>query len=252
MPQDIRLNGAVVKLVIVWLGIVVMGAFWLSVRENRQPVSLTVMPSMPRQGEPVVASYSLNNPSQSELVASYQFCVNGVPLIEGEATIVPLSSKSYKYVFASPVKLGDRISFSVRSSSVLGHYDRTVSIPPFPPQIASSFISFASFSTTVMTSMASMSSYSGNFTTTNTGLNTGLVISVCLILLLVFMELSGAAVERHNASGSSGVPGAGVSGGMLILNRFRYRFATLSWLLLIIFFGIVLTKISMILSNMQP
>jgi hypothetical protein len=233
-----RLSRSVFKLVVVLLGIVLVGTFWLTTREAKQPVSLTVMPEAPRQGEPVLVSYALNNPGATDLVTHYQFYVDGNLLREGLTTIPPLSSKTYQYNFASPVKLGDKINFDVVTSSALGNYDKEASLPPFPPQIASSFISFASFSTTVMSSMVTTAYYNGNFTST-LGLNTGLVISVCLIFLLICLELAGVSLEhRISTSGP-------LSGGLLMLQKFKYRFSTLSGILLIIFIGIVYTKIVM-------
>jgi acyl dehydratase len=236
-----RLNSSVFKLVVALLGIVLVGTFWLTARQMQKPVSLTVMPEAPRLGEPVLASYTLNNPGLGNLVTSYQFYVDGSLLRDGLTTIPPLSSKTYQYSFASPVKLGDKINFDVVASSALGKYEQSASLPPFPPQIASSFISFASFSTTVMSSMATTAYYSGNFTST-LGMNTGLVISVSLIILLICLELAGASLQYlANAS----YP---LSGRMLLLQKFRYRFSTLSWVLLIIFIGIIYTKIVMIIS----
>ncbi len=238
MEEKKHLNGSVFKLVIVLLGIVLVSTFWLTAREARQPVSLTVLPEAPQLGQPVVVSYALNNPGATDLVTHYQFYVNGQLLRDGLTTIPPLSAKTYQYDFASPVNLGDKIGFNLVTSSALGNYDKQVSIPPFPPQIASSFISFASFSTTVMSSMVTTSYYNGNFSSTK-GVNTGLIISACLIFLLICLELAGASIEdRVSSSGP-------LSGGLLLLQRFRYRFSTLSWILLIIFIGIIYTQLVM-------
>jgi hypothetical protein len=233
-----HLNSSVFKLVIVLLGIVLVGTFWMTARDARQPVSLTVLPEAPRLGQPVVVSYDLNNPGATDLVTHFQFYVNGQLLRDGLTTIPPLSAMTYQYDFASPVNLGDKIGFDLVTSSALGNYEKQVSIPPFPPQIASSFISFASFSTTVMSSMVTTSYYNGNFSSTQR-VNTGLIISACLIFLLICMELAGASMEERVSSSGP------LSGGLLLLQKFRYRFSTLSWILLIIFIGIIYTKIVM-------
>jgi hypothetical protein len=82
--------------------------------------------------------------------------------------------------------------------------------------------------------------YQDNFTR-STELNTGLVLSLTLILLLIFLELAGAATEDSSIS-------AAASGGLLFLQRLRLRFNILTWILLIIFISIVYTKIIMILT----
>jgi hypothetical protein len=243
MEEKKRLSGSVFKLVIVLLGIVLVSTFWLTARDGRQPVSLTVMPEAPRLGQPVLVSYALDNPGTTNLVTSYQFYVDGKLLRNGLTTIPPLSSETYQYDFASPVNLGDKVNFDLVTSSALGNYMKQASVPPFPPQIASSFISFAAFSTTAMSSMTSTAYYNGNFAA-NLGVNTGLIVSVCLAFLLICLELAGASLEDRIGSSSP------LSGALLMLQKSRSRFSTLSWILLIIFIGIVYTKIVMLLGIM--
>lgn len=228
------------KLAMIWLGIVLVGAFWLTARSVCQPVSMTIMPEAPRKGQPIIVTFKLNNPYPSTLVTGYRFFANGNLVKEGQTTISPLSSKTYQYLYPSPVEIGERVSFTVKTASNRGNHEKVVSAPSFPPQVCSSFISFASFSTTVMNSMATTAYFKENFTT-NSGLNTGLVISIILILLLIFMELAGAATE--NKSGSPGT-----AKGMMLLQRYRVKFGTLTWILLVIFICIVYTKVVMILS----
>lgn len=227
------------KTVMVWLALILLGIFYLSVRESYTPVSISVMPEAPRLGEPIVVTFKLNNPALENKATNYQFYADGVLLKEGMASINPLSSKTYQYVYNSPVEIGQRVSFALKAASGGDNYEKVVSIPAFPPQVASSFISFASFSTTVMSSMATMAHYQGSFSTGG-GLNVGLVMSICLILLLIFLELSGAAIADAKDQ-------AGISGGMITLQRFKIKFSTLTGVLFIIFMGIVYTKIVMLL-----
>lgn len=229
------------KTIFVWLAIVLLGSFYLSIRDTYDPVNITAMPQVPRCGEPILVTFQLNNPGLETLVTKYQFYADGVLLKEGEASISPLSSKTYQYAYNSPVELGQRVSFAVKTQSGGGSYQKVVSTPPFPPQVASSFISFASFSTTVMSSMATVAFYQSNYSA-NSGFNVGVTMSVCLILLLIFLELAGAAIEER--SGPSGM-----AGGVVTLQRFRIRFSTLTGILFIIFMGIVYTKVIMILST---
>ncbi|MBI3931107.1 MAG: hypothetical protein HY325_03695, partial [Chloroflexi bacterium] len=101
------------------------------------------------------------------------------------------------------------------------------------PQVWSSFVSFASFSTSVMNFMATMTYYQTTFGS-ETGFNVGLIYTVILMALLVFLELSQALLQEKT---------------LTILWGLRLRFNTVSWILFIIFMGIVYTKVMMILAG---
>lgn len=243
MKKPDRRKHLLIRTTLVWVGIILLGAFWLTIRGSLAPVSITVVPESPRPDEPVLVTFKLNNPHPGRpVLTDYQFYVDGKLLKEGQAAVDPLSSKTYQYAFASPVAVGERVTFTVKAASGGEHYERSVSIPPFPPQVCSSFISFASFSATVMSSLATSPYYRENFAA-STGLNAGLVISLCLILLLIALELAGAATGE-DANFSSGPP----AGTLAVLQRFKVKFNTLTWILFIIFIGIVYTKIVIILS----
>lgn len=220
------------KLAILWLAILLLGSFWLTVRGTSELVSLVVVPEVPREGEPIIATFKLNNPSSKLLRTSYQFYANGELLKEGTTTIAPHSGKTYQYAYENPLKLGEQVNFMVKTSSELGDYEAVLSSPPYPPQVWSSFVSFASFSTSVMSSMSSMTYYQATFGT-DTGTNVGLLVSIVLIILLIFLELSSPLVGTKT----------------LALGRLRVRFSTLTWILLIIFMGMVYTEIIMVIST---
>lgn len=221
------------KVVIIWLAILLLGSFWLTVRGSSDPVSLAVIPQVPREGEPVIAVFKLNNQSAAPLVISYQFYANGELLMEGITSIADGSSKTYQYVYKNPVALGERLNFVVRMKSERGDYEKSLSSPPYPPQVWSSFVSFASFSTSVMNFMATMTYYQTTFGS-ETGFNVGLIYTVILMALLVFLELSQALLQEKT---------------LTILGGLRLRFNTVSWILFIIFMGIVYTKVMMILAG---
>ena len=219
------------KLAIVCLAILLMASFWLTVRATSEPVSLAVVPEAPRQGEPILATFKLNNPSSQAVVTSYQFYANGELLKEGATTIAPTSSKSYQYAYANPLRMGDQLNFMVRTQSELGNYERAISSPPSPPQIWSSFVSFASFSTSVMSSMSTMTYYRSAFGS-DMGLNVGIIASIVLITLLIFLELTQPLLRQKTVS---------------ILGKLRLMFSTVTWILFIIFMGIVYTRVVMLL-----
>ncbi len=216
-----------------WLAILLLSSFWLTVRETSDPVILTVTPQVPRLGEPIVATFKLNNPLSHALVVRHQFYANGKFLNEKVTIIASNSSKTYQYAYKNPLQMGEQINFVVRTQSEMGNHEKVISIPQYPPQVWSSFVSFASFSTSVMSSMSSMTYYKSTFIQ-DMGVNIGIIFSLVLITLLIFLELSRPAVEGK---------------GVAILERLRIRFSTVTWILLIIFMAIVYTRVVMTLAG---
>ena len=133
-----------------------MGNFWLTTLASSDPVTMVVVPEVPREGEPIIATFNFNNPSPQTITTEYQFYANGELLQAGTATIPPRSSKQYQYAYQNPLQLGEQVNFVVKTHSGLGSYEKTTSLPSYPPQIWSSFVSFAAFSTSVMSSMTAM------------------------------------------------------------------------------------------------
>jgi len=233
MEQSRQHRGIMFKLAILWLGILLLGSFWLTVGRTSDPVSLVVIPQTPREGEPVIAIFKLNNPSPHPLVTEFQFYANGQLLKEGITTIAPESGKTYKYAYKNPLQLGEQLNFLVRTQSELGNHEKALSSPPYPPQVWSSFVSFASFSTSVMSSISTMSYYQSAFGS-DIGFNIGLLSSVVLITLLIFLESTQPLLQAKTTT---------------ILGRLRLKFTTVTWILFIIFTGIVYTKVVMILAS---
>ncbi len=93
MEQD-KKRSKYLKLVILWLGIFLLGTFWMTVRTASEPISMSVMPQVPREGEPIIATFKLNNPSPNALPVGYQFYANGKLLKKGMTTIAPGSNQT--------------------------------------------------------------------------------------------------------------------------------------------------------------
>ena len=225
-------KGIRIKLTIIWLVILLLASFWLTARVSSDPVSLVVVPQVPRQGEPIIATFKINNEAADATVTRYQFYANGELLKEGYTTIAPGSSKTYKYAYKSSIPLGEQLNFVVRAKSGDRDYEKLVSSPPYPPQLWSSFVSFASFSTSVMSSMSTMTYYQSTFGT-GMGFNVGIIITLVLIGLLIFLELIQSRRREKSA----------------VLGRLKFRFSTVTWMLFIIFAGILYTKIVMIITT---
>ena len=221
------------KLAILWIAIFLLGSFWLTVRAASDPVSMTILPQAPREGQPVVATFKLNNPTAHSEATDYQFYADGELLSAGTAAMAPESTKTYKYAYENPLDTGEQLNFVVRTQSEQGNHEEVLSSPPYPPHVWSSFVSFASFSTSVMSSMSTMTYYQSTFDT-NIGLNVGIILTSVLIVLLIFLELTQPVVMGKTVA----FPG-----------RLRIKFSTVTWILFIIFMGIVWTKVVMILAG---
>ena len=126
--------------------------------------------------------------------------------------------------------MGEQLNFVVRTQSERGNYGRALSSPPYPPQIWSSFVSFASFSTSVMSSMSTMTYYQSTFGS-DIGFNVGIIVSMVLITLLIFLELTQTAIGRKTVA----------------LGSLRIRLSTVTRILFIIFLGMVYTEVVMII-----
>ncbi|MBI2854730.1 MAG: hypothetical protein HYX87_07420 [Chloroflexi bacterium] len=230
MKQN-RNKSTMFRLAIIWLAMLLLGSFWLTIRGTSDPVSMAVTPQAPRGGEPIIAVFRLNNPSSQPLVTKYQFYANGQLLKEGVTTIAPESDKAYRYAYKNPLQMGEQVNFVVRTQSERGDYEKVLSTPPYPPQVWSSFVSFATFSTSVMSSMSTMTYYKSTFGS-EMGLNAGIILTVVLIILLLFLTLTQPEVEGKEVAR---------------LGRLRIRFSTVTSILFIVFMGIVYTRVLMIL-----
>lgn len=172
----------------------------------------------------------------------YILYANGKALMSGRTELSPGAGRQFQYVYSNPLQLGEQVTFSARTQSGDEVNQNSVSIPSTPPQIWSSFVSFAAFSTSVMStsaissmSMSSMAYYDKSFGT-NRALNAGLIISIVLIILLIYMELSEPLLAEKE---------------MRIIGNLGIRASRLSRILFIIFVGMVFTQIAVIIGGVR-
>jgi len=231
MNKDLR--SLYFRLTLVFLSMLLVGSFWLTIRVSSDPVSMVITPKVPREGEPIIVTFKLNNPSPEASVIRYGFYANGELLKEGTTSIAPSSYETQQYAYKNPLQMGEQLNFVIRTESKLGNHEKVISSPPYPPQIWSSFVSFASFSTSIMSSMSSMTYYQIAFSS-DTGFNVGIIVTIVLCALLIFLELTKPVIEGKTIT---------------VIERFSIRSSTVTWILFIIFIGIVYTNIVIILST---
>ena len=229
-------NGLLYKTLMIWFTILVLVSFAASFQAKYDTVGIQVAPEVLRQGEPVIVTFYINNPSDNTVETDYRLFANGYELMSGKTELSPGAGKQFQYEYYNPLELGEQVTFSAITQSGDEINQNSVSIPSVPPQVWSSFVAFASFSTSGMSSSSTISSleYYDNSFEANNALNTGLILSIVLIILLIYMELSEPLIGNKE---------------MRIIGKLRVRASRVSSVLFIIFVCMVFTQIILIIGR---
>ncbi len=241
--KETKQNGLLYKTLILWFTILILASFAASIQSRHDAVGIQVAPDVLRERQPVVVTFFINNPSDKAAGTDYTLYANGDAVMSGRTELLPGAGRQFQYVYSNPLKLGEQVTFSAKTQSGDEVNQKSVSIPSVPPQIWSSFVSFASFSTSVMSSSSAISSmsmnsiaYYDNSFGVNKALNAGLIFSIVLIILLIYMELSEPLLAQKDDR---------------IISNLRVRFSRLSSVLFIIFVGMVFTQIALIVGGVR-
>ena len=226
-------KGLILKIGITWLCIFLLAAFSVTMKSNASPVTMSIIPEVPKAGEPIVATFILSNTTDEPSTTSYQLYVNGKLVESGSITIAPQTSSKHQYAYTNSLERGKQVNFVLKTNSDSGSFVKAVSLPAYPPQLMSSFVSFAAFSTSVMSSMISMEYFNDTFGVTS-DINSGIVIAIVLIVLLIFLELTQAVTAGNKITA---------------LGHYRAGFTNMSAILFIIFIGMVFTRVVMIIAT---
>lgn len=229
-----RLKALILKIAITWLCIFLLVGFFIASRSAADPITMSITPSVPKEGEPAVVTFTISNPTDEPLTTNYHLYVNGKLVKNGNTTVGPRNSSKYQYAHTNPLKRGEQVNFVLKTNSRRGSFDKIVSLPGYPSHSMSSFVSFAAFSTSVMSSMISSEYFTDNFGTAS-GFNTGIIICSVLIALFIFLELTQAVATTYRQ--------------ITLLGSYRAGFRIVSTILFIIFVGMVLTKVVMIIAT---
>jgi hypothetical protein len=229
-----------IKILILALAIFFLSACIASFASVSSPVKLFVFPEVPKEGEPIIVSFSIKNFGLDDAPYTYTLYTNGEEVMGGKTVLSPLSSRKYQYAYINDLKVGEKVTFVLKVNSREKSYEEVLSVPPYHPYVWSSFVSFAAFSTSmasVTTSMGmsttmsitSMAYYQNSFGVKH-AINVGVIFSVVLIALLIHIEVT---EPFHNM--------------LNIIGRLRRRFSKLSTILFIIFITMVFSQIVMII-----
>ena len=216
------------KIMIIWVAILLFSVLIISHQQLSDPISMKLFPEVAREGEPLIVSFTLTNPQIVGTEYEYELYANGESVLNGISELPPMSSKKFKYTYRNPLKLGEQANFMVSAVSPTQTYQKTLASPPYPPQTMTSFVSFASFSTSVMSTMTTSGWYGDSFES-NKKFNVGLLVSIVLICLLIFLELTEPLISKGN-----------------IFGRLRNKYSKLTTILFVIFIAMVFTKVVVI------
>ena len=132
----------ILKICISWLTLILILGFIFASRSNSSPVSLVVLPEVPRTEEPIVATFEIRNPDASPSVVSYQLYINSNLAEEGTVYVDSCESTMYRYAYTNPLKRGEQVNFVLKTSSEGGSAISSAALPAYPPQLMSSFVSY--------------------------------------------------------------------------------------------------------------
>ncbi|RCV64563.1 hypothetical protein C5S53_08195 [Methanophagales archaeon] len=225
-----RKRHQVLKILIIWVAILLFSVLIISHQQRSDPISMKLFPEVAREGEPLIVSFTLTNPQIVGTEYEYELYANGESVLNGISELPPLSSKKFKYTYRNPLNLGEQANFMVSAASPTQTYRKTLASPPYPPQTMTSFVSFASFSTSVMSTMTTTGYYDDSFQSDK--FNVGLLVSIVLICLLIFLELTEPLIGKGN-----------------IYGRLRDRYSKLATILFVIFIAMVFTKVMVVVGG---
>ncbi|WP_321417743.1 hypothetical protein [uncultured Methanomethylovorans sp.] len=221
------------KTLVIWFAVLVMASLVVGLHDASAPVSVSVFPEVPVEGQPILVTFNLNNPSIQSNLVDYELYANGKMIMEGATEVSPLSNKKYQYTYLNSLEKGEQVTFVVKSTVDGKNYDEYISLPAYPPQVWSSFVSFASFSTSVMSYMTTMTYYDQVFENGAT-LNVSIIFSIVLIGLLIYLELTEPSLTEKSFK---------------FIGNLRIRFSKLSTILFVIFIGMVFTQVALIIGK---
>jgi hypothetical protein len=189
---------------------------------------------VPQEGNPTTITYSIRNPTSSERSYTYSFYIDGKLTSQGATIVPPRTIKQYSYAKPAADVWGTTTTAYIKTEdTATGQiFDASARMPPYPPEIWSSFSSFATFSSTMLSSTTTIVYYEAVIGS-QMGIQLGLTISLTLIGLLIFMELSD--------------PSYGKIGTRLAAMRKPYGILSVS--LLLVFGALVLTRVFLIISG---
>ncbi len=124
MNDTIRANrptGILLKLTVVWLSVFILGGFLISDVLSAESVTMSVIPEVPKTGDPVVSTFNISNPTDEPLTTEYQLYINGKLTESGTTVVAPEAGTKYQYVYQHTVERGEQVNFLKGHIEQRGH-----------------------------------------------------------------------------------------------------------------------------------
>ncbi len=228
--------------IVVFLSILLLN----SLSMQRNILTLEYFPTVTREDEPFTITASVRNTDYEPRTYRVSIFVDGQQVLATESRLDASTTQSFTYTRASP-ELGSavRIYAEALNQETGVKFSDIILVPQSPPEVWLSFAAFSSFATSLTSS--SSSAMSSSFTiryyqnTMNISapegsflspINVGLVISIVLIVLLIFIEITDPSYGKLGRR----------------VKQLRSKYGLLAGSLLMIFLGMVLTRIVMIIA----
>lgn len=197
-----------------------------------------------KEPEPFMVTAVLRNTAGESQTYSVRMLVDGVQVISSESTLDALSRQIFTYTRASPM-LGTAVRIYAEATNLDtgAVYSSAILVPQSPPETWMSFAAFSSFAMSLSSSsssssslMASSISYYRSVMDIYPGssispVNVGLTLSITLIGLLIFLELTNPSYGRLGRR----------------LTQLRSWYGLLAVSLFLVFAGTLLTRVVMII-----
>ena len=213
------------RLIVIWFATIAALIFWSSSTPDHSTARFTVLPQVPRSGQPLLLTLELSGAKYEGQPFEFELYANGVLVQAGQGSLGPGDFRRYTLSYPYVPGRGQRATFYAKVTTSDSEFSKVVAMPPYPPQVWSSFVSFASFSTSMMGSISTSVAYGANFSP-KVGLNVGLAIVLVLLALCLFQELTHPLKEKGQKS---------------IFLEMHIRFQELLIALLIVFIGVAYT-----------
>jgi len=110
-------KGMIIKIGIVWLCIFLLSGFIIASRSAGNSITLSVVPVVPKTGEPIMAAIYIPNPSDEILTTHYELYIDGMHVESGTTTVAPQSSAKFQYVYKNTLERGEQVNFVLNSTS---------------------------------------------------------------------------------------------------------------------------------------
>ena len=108
-------KGLMLKIVITWLCTFLVLIFLIATRSAANPISMSIIPEVPKTAEPIVATFNISNPSDKPSTTTYQLYINGKLIENGTTTIAPRDSSKYQYAYANTLERGEQVIFVLKT-----------------------------------------------------------------------------------------------------------------------------------------